>query len=199
MLYEGVTVMFRFAAYILAALAIVSFFSVADTQAGNRHERRIHNHQKNFHYRMRHTVRMRSINADRRHYSDRRFTRGTLSFRVDRDRRNRYRHHYGHYRNHHYSDRYYARYPVNAGNVVIINVDGDRSYRLPVYQRRDVNTYSGDVDTYSVPGVGTYSYGEGSSDVIVTRSVPSATIIDVKNLKPNNGCQMQAGVCVIRP
>lgn len=178
--------MFRLTAYVLAALAIVSFFAVADTQAGNRHERRIHNHQKSVHYKKRQIVRMRSVNADNRYYGNRRISYGTLSFKVDRDRRNGFHRH-----------RYHARYRVNTGNVVIINVNGNRSYRLPVNHRHDVNTYSGDV--YSVPGVGTWSYGGGSSDVVVTRSVPSATIIDVKTLKPNHGCEMQAGVCVIKP
>ncbi|MDB5553340.1 MAG: hypothetical protein JWL86_3324 [Rhizobium sp.] len=181
--------MFRLTAYLLAALAIVSFFAVADTQAGNRHERRIHNHQKNVHFRTRQIVRMRSVNASNRYYGDRRISRGTLSFQADGNRWNRaHRHH-----------RYYARYRVNTANVVIINVNGNRAYRLPVNRSHNVNTYSGDVDVYSIPGVGTYSYGEGSSDVVVTRSVPSATIIDVKTLKPNNGCDMQAGVCVIKP
>lgn len=183
--------MFRLTAYVLAALAMLSFFAVADTQAGNRHERRIHGTQKNVHFRMRQTVRLRSVYPGNRYYGDRRISRGTLSFRVDRDHRNSFHRH-----------RHYARYRFNPGNVVIINVNGNRSYRLPVDRRPDLNTsgtYSGDVDVYSVPGVGTYSYGEGSSDVVVTRRVPSATIIDVKTLKPNNGCEMQAGVCVIKP
>ncbi|CAN7642421.1 hypothetical protein [Rhizobium sp. LjRoot254] len=183
--------MFRLTAYVLAALAMLSFFAVADAQAGNRHERRIHNHQKNVHFKTRRTVRMRSVNASNRYYGNRRISRGTLSFRVDRDRRN------GFHR--HHRNRYYARYRVNTGNVVIINVDGNRSYRLPVNRVAQRNTYSGDVDVYSVPGVGTYSYGEGSSEVVVTGSAPSATIIDVKTLKPNHACEMQAGVCVIRP
>jgi hypothetical protein len=134
---------------------------------------------------------MRSINADNRYYGNRRISRGTLSFRTDRDRRGRFHRHLG--------NRYFARYRVNTGNVVIINVNGSRSYRLPVNQVAQRNTYSGDVDVYSVPGVGTYSYGQGSSEVVLTGSVPSATIIDVKDLKPNNGCEMQAGVCVIKP
>jgi hypothetical protein len=180
--------MFRLTAYVLAALAMLSFFAVTDTQAGNRHERRIHNHQNNVHFRTRQTVRMKSVNADNRYYGNRRISRGKLSFRVDRDRRNGFHRH-----------RHYARVRVNTGNVVIINVDGDRAYRLPVNRSFDRNTYSGDVDVYSVPGVGTYSYGEGSSDVVVKRSVPSAKIIDVKALKPNHACEMQAGVCVIKP
>jgi hypothetical protein len=186
--------MFRLTAYVLAALAIVSFFAVVDAQAGNRHERRIHNHQKNVHFKMRRNFHMRSINADNRYYGNRRISRGTLSFRVDGDRR-----HHGHYYRHHHRNRYYARYRVNAGNVVIINVDGNRAYRLPVNRPAQRNTYSGDVDVYSVPGVGTYSYGEGYPEAVVTGSVPSATIIDVKQLKPNHACDMQAGVCVIKP
>jgi hypothetical protein len=183
--------MFRLTAYVLAALSMVAFFAVADAQAGNRNERRIHNHQKHVNFKTRRTVRMRSVNASNRYYGNRRISRGTLSFRVDRDRRNHvYRHHRKHYN---------ARYRVNTGNVVIINVDGNRAYRLPVNRSVQRNTYSGDVDIYSVPGVGTYSYGEGSQDVVVTRGVRSATIIDVNTLKPNHACQMQSGVCVIRP
>jgi hypothetical protein len=189
--------MLRLTAYVLAALAMVSFFAVVDAQAGNRHERRVHNHQKTVHFKQRRTVRMRSVYASNRYYGNRRISRGTLSFRLDRDRRNGFHRHY----RHHYHDRnrYHARHRINTGNVVIINVDGDRAYRLPVNRSVQRNTYSGDVDIYSVPGVGTYSYGEGSQDVVVTRGVPTATIIDVNALKPNHACEMQSGVCVIRP
>jgi len=180
--------MFRLIAYVLTALAMVSFFAVTETQAGNKHERRIHNSQKHVHFRTRQTVRMRSVYASNRYYGDRRISRGTLSFKADGNRRNDFRRH-----------RFYNRYRVNASNVVIINVNGSRSYRLPVNNLPQRNTYSGDVDVYSVPGVGTYSYGEGSTEVLMTRSIPSAKIIDVKTLKPNQACEMQAGVCVIRP
>lgn len=180
--------MLRLTAYLLAALAMISFLTVTEAQAGNKHERRIHNSQKHVHFRTRQTVRMRSVYASSRYYGDRRISRGTLSFKADGNRWNRSHRH-----------RYYAKYRVNTGNVVIINVNGNRSYRLPVNRLPQRNTFSGDVDVYSVPGVGTYSYGGGSSEVVMTRSVPSAKIIDVKALKPNQGCDMQAGVCVIKP
>jgi len=180
--------MFRLTAYLLAALAMISFFAVTETQAGNKHERRIHNSQKHVHFRTRQTIRMRSVNASNRYYGDRRISRGTLSFKADGNRWNRSHRH-----------RFHNTYRVNTSNVVIINVNGNRSYRLPVNRLPQRNTYSGDVYVYSVPGVGTYSYGEGSSEILMTRGIPSAKIIDVKTLKPNHACEMQAGVCVIKP
>jgi hypothetical protein len=180
--------MFRLTAYLLAALAMVSLFAVTDTQAGNKHERRIHNGQKSVHFRTRQTIRMRSVNASNRYYVDRRLSRGTLSFKADGNRWNRSHRH-----------RFHNRYRVNTGNVIIISVNGNRAHRQPVYRSKERNTYSGDVYVYSIPGVGTYSYGEGSSERVMTRSVPSAKIIDVKALKPNQACDMQAGVCVIKP
>lgn len=191
--------MFRLTAYVLAALAIMSFFIPADAQAGSRHERRIHKHVKNSNFR--YNVRMRDINADSRYNGGqrldngrKRFTRSTLSFRSDGNRRNSYRHNHRH--------RYHIRNRINTSAVVIINVDGNKQYRLPVYRRPGVNTYSGNVDVYSVPGVGTYSYTDSSNyddAPLVTTGVPSAKIIDVSKLKPNDGCEMQSGVCVIRP
>ena len=180
--------MFRFTTFLLAALAMVSFVAVTDTLAGNKNERRIHNSQKSVQFRTRKTVRMRSVDASTRYDGNRRISRGTLSFKADGNRWNRSHRH-----------RYHARYRVNTGNVVVISINGSRSHHLPINPLHQRNTYSGDVDVYSIPGVGTYSYGAGSSEILTTGGVPSAKIIDVKALKPNAACDMQAGVCVIKP
>ena len=93
-------------------------------------------------------------------------------------------------------DRFHRR--VNR-QVVIVNVNGSSYKHRFRRHRRDINTYAG-VDVYSIPGVGTYSYGVSSSESAVTTvRIPSAKIIDVSKLKPNSACEMQAGVCVIKP
>jgi hypothetical protein len=197
-LYEGVTVMFRLSAYVLAALAVASIaVTSVDVQAGNDDSRRVHKHQTHVKQHSRQTIRMRNINADSRHNGGqrlddgrKRFNRSTLSTRVaDSDHR---------------LDRQRARIRVSTSSVVVINVVGDRGYRIPVNGARNANTYSGDVDIYSVPGVGTYSYGDAiyssiGPDASTRPRASSLKIIDVGDIKPNNGCDMQAGVCVIRP
>jgi hypothetical protein len=207
-LYDGGTEMLRLSAYVLAALAMVSFFAMTvDVQAGNSQQRRAYKHQTHGKYQKHRDFRMRSINADSRHNGGqrldngrKRFNRSTLSFRfADRDHRHRYdRYH------HNDRHRHRNRVRVNTGAVVVINVVGDRGYRMPINGARDANTYSGNVDVYSVPGVGTYSYGDSiysgvGPDATTSVSTSSVKIIDVGDIKPNNGCEMQAGVCVIRP
>ena len=205
--------MFRLSAFVLAAIAMVSLSLIsADAQAGNSQHRRVHKHQTHNKVVKHRNFRMRSINADSHHNGSqrlangrKRFNRSTLSFRVadrnhwhryDRYRYDRYHHNDGH--------RHRPRVRVNTGAVVVINVVGNRGYRMPVNGTRDANTYSGDVDVYSVPGVGTYSYGDavyntGGADIAASTPTSSVKIIDVGDVKPNNGCDMQAGVCVIRP
>lgn len=189
--------MLRFGAYVLAAAAMASFFAMtASVEAGNADQRRVHKITMNSKTSKQRTIRMRNINADSRRAVVRRlddgrkrFNRSTLSLRTaDRDGRH-------HHRN---------RIRVSTSSVVIITVVGDRGYRMPVNSMRDANSYSGNVDVYSVPGVGTYSYGDGVYNGNVPGTLANATtssvkIIDVTALKPNNGCDMQAGVCVIRP
>jgi len=198
--------MFRLSAYVLAALALASIAVTAvDVQAGNDDSRRVHKHQTHVKQNNRHTIRMRNINADSRHNGGqrlddgrKRFNRSTLSTRVaDRDHR---------YDRHRRNDGYHhrARIRVSTSSVLVINVVGDRGYRLPVNGARNANTYSGDVDVYSVPGVGTYSYGDAiyssiGPDASTRPRASTLKIIDVGDIKPNNGCDMQAGVCVIRP
>jgi hypothetical protein len=84
---------------------------------------------------------------------------------------------------------------------IVIKVDIDRSNRHRRHHRhdREVDTYSGDVDIYSRPGVGTWSYGVMPTDDAIIINAPTVKIIDVGTLKPNAACEMQAGVCVIRP
>lgn len=189
--------MLRFSAYALAALAMVSIFAVTiEAKAGNDDQRRVRMHQAQAKHQKHRTIRMRDVNADSRRDGGqrlengrKRFNRSTLSLRVA-DRDNRHRHH--------------ARVRVNTSSVVVINVVGDRGYRMPANSTRTANTYSGAVDVYSIPGVGTYSYSDAvynghAPDGVADASAPSLKIIDVGALKPNEGCDMQAGVCVIRP
>lgn len=157
----------------LSLLAAISLLPLAAADAGDRHERRIHKQQKY------NKVRLRDINAESRRYNNGRFTVSRLSAH-DRDRR--------HHR------RYRIR--VNNSAIVVINAGHPTSSRLSSY-RTGANTYIG-TDVYSVPGVGTYSYGDYSGTVVTT-TVPSAKIIDVSKLKANSACEMQAGVCVIKP
>ena len=207
MLYDGVTVMLKLSAYVLAALAMVSFFAMTlDVQAGNSQQRRIYKHQTHNKVHKRQNFRMRDINAESHHNGGqrldngrKRFNRSTLSFRgVDRYHRHRYdRYHQDDWRRHR------PRVRVSTSAVVVINVVGNRGYRLPV-NSPDANTYSGDVDVYSVPGVGTYSYGDAiyngdGAETSTSTQASSVKIIDVGSIKPNNGCDMQAGVCVRRP
>ena len=81
-------------------------------------------------------------------------------------------------------------------NVVVVRVDGKNRHR-----RHQGNTYSGDVVIDVRNGVGQWSYGSYSTDAatVTVTSAPKVKIIDVGTLKANGGCEMQAGVCVIRP
>jgi hypothetical protein len=189
--------MLRFGAYVLAAAAMASFFAMTvHVEAGSADQRRVHKITMNGKTSKQRTIRMRDVNADSRRTIVRRledgrirFNRSTLSLRTAD----------GGGRHHHRN-----RIRVSTSSVVIINVIGDRGYRMPVSSMRDANTYSGDVDVYSVPGVGTYSYGNAvynghAPDALANATTSSVKIIDVTAIKPNNGCDMQAGVCVIRP
>jgi hypothetical protein len=82
-------------------------------------------------------------------------------------------------------------------NVVVVKVDGRNHHRL----HRQGNTYSGDVVIDVRNGVGQWSYGSYGSDAasVTVTSAPKAKIIDVGTLKVDGACEMQAGVCVIRP
>ena len=86
---------------------------------------------------------------------------------------------------------------VATRNVVVVKVDGKNRH----HHRRPVNTYSGDVVIDVRNGVGQWSYGSYGLDVasVSVAVVPKAKIIDVGALKANGACEMQAGVCVIRP
>lgn len=78
----------------------------------------------------------------------------------------------------------------------IVNVDLHRGrHRL----HRQVNTYSGNVAIYHRNGVGTWSYGTTSGTTVIADARPSLKIIDIDRLAGKNDCQMEAGVCVIRP
>lgn len=86
---------------------------------------------------------------------------------------------------------------VVARAVVVVRVDGGgRSFHR---RYRQGDTYSGDVIIDVRNGVGQWSYGSYSSSVVSIGIKPNLKIIDVGTLKVNNGCAMQAGVCVIRP
>ena len=81
-------------------------------------------------------------------------------------------------------------------NVVVVKVDGKNHRR-----HHQDNTYSGDVVIGVRNGVGQWSYGPYSSDAasISVTTGPKLKIIDVGAMKANSACEMQAGVCVIRP
>jgi hypothetical protein len=67
---------------------------------------------------------------------------------------------------------------------------------------RDFNRYSGDVDIYEIPGIGTWSRGSGSSSItyLGMTGIPAEPLmIDVEALPDGNECSMENGVCVIRP
>ena len=84
-------------------------------------------------------------------------------------------------------------------NVVVVKVDGKNRHHH--HQR---NSYSGDVVIDVRNGVGQWSYGSyeaysaDAASVSVTTG-PKLKIIDVGALKADSACEMQAGVCVIRP
>jgi hypothetical protein len=82
-------------------------------------------------------------------------------------------------------------------NVVIVKVDGKSRHRY----HRQGNTYSGDVVIDVRNGVGQWSYGYDSADAasISVTTGPKLKIINVGTLKADSACEMQAGVCVIRP
>ena len=82
-------------------------------------------------------------------------------------------------------------------NVVVVKVDGKNRY----HRHRPGNIYSGGVFIEVRNGVGQWSYGSYSSDAasLTVTNAPRVKIIDVGALKKNGACQMQAGVCVIRP
>lgn len=203
--------MLKLGTYVLAAIAMVPLLLVtADAEAGDARTRRIHKQYNHVSVHKRHDFRLRDINADSRNNRGerladgrKRFNRSTLAVHFDGDRRyRRHDHHDNHYDNH--GHRHYARTRVNTSTVVVINVEKGRSYRVTGGDRPQANTYSGDVDVYSVPGVGTYSYGDASdygysADSANDTRASTLKIIDVGDVKPNNGCDMQAGVCIIRP
>ena len=82
-------------------------------------------------------------------------------------------------------------------NVVVVKADGRNRHRY----RPPVNTYSGNVVIDVRSGVGQWSYGAYSvyAAPVAAVAVPRVKIIDVGALKTNSACEMQAGVCVIRP
>lgn len=82
-------------------------------------------------------------------------------------------------------------------NVVVVKVDGKNRHR----HNDQGNTYSGDVVIGVRNGVGQWSYGYEGSDTasISVTTAPKLKIIDVGTLKADSACDMQAGVCVIRP
>jgi hypothetical protein len=82
-------------------------------------------------------------------------------------------------------------------NVVVVRVDGRSRHG----HHRQGNTYSGDVVIDVRNCVGQWSYGAYSSDAatVTVTSAPTVKIIDVGKLKADGACEMQAGVCVIRP
>ena len=85
---------------------------------------------------------------------------------------------------------------VVAKAVVVVKVNGgNRTIRRGESQG---NTYSGDVIVNIRNGVGQWSYGSYSSRLAVV-APPKAKIIDVGTLKSGSACQMQAGVCLIKP
>ena len=82
-------------------------------------------------------------------------------------------------------------------NVVVVKVDGRNHH----HRHRQGDTYSGDVVIDVRNGVGQWSYGSYSAHPasVSVAAVPKAKIIDIGALKANGACEMQAGVCVIRP
>jgi glutamate synthase domain-containing protein 3 len=82
-------------------------------------------------------------------------------------------------------------------NVVVVKVAAKSRHR----HDRPGNTYSGDVVIDVRGGAGQWSYGSYSSDgsSISVTTGPKMKIIDVGTLKADGACEMQAGVCVIRP
>lgn len=81
-------------------------------------------------------------------------------------------------------------------SVIVVKVNADR-YRHHGLHRQG-NTYSGDVVINVQNGVGQWSYGTLGVERVAD-AAPMAKIIDVGALKPGSACDMQAGVCVIRP
>ncbi|MCB1445587.1 MAG: hypothetical protein KDJ87_07255 [Rhizobiaceae bacterium] len=85
---------------------------------------------------------------------------------------------------------------IVSRNVVVVKVDGDsRRHR----RHRPADSYSGDVVIDIRNGVGRWSYGSLSERIASADVAPSAKIVDVGTLKAGSACDMQAGVCVIKP
>lgn len=90
-------------------------------------------------------------------------------------------------------DRRHVRRIVNRNVVVVkVNVNGRRHHRHHSYG----DYYSGGIVIGSRNGVGQWSYSLDATSIV---AAPSAKIIDVGTLKPDSVCEMQAGVCVIKP
>lgn len=82
-------------------------------------------------------------------------------------------------------------------NVVVLNTRSDRHRH---HRRHWLGYGAGDyVVIHTRNGVGQWSYDTVDSG-IEALAVPSGPkVIDVDALAPNSACEMQAGVCVIRP
>lgn len=94
------------------------------------------------------------------------------------------------------SDRRHIRRVVVRAAVSVKVDGGGRSFHR---RHRQDNTYSGDVVIDVRKGVGQWSYGSYGADVVSVTVRSTVKIIDVGSLTINSACQMQAGVCVIRP
>ena len=96
----------------------------------------------------------------------------------------------------HRNNRRYVRRIVDR-SVVVLNFNGGKNQQIRHRGSRD--TYSGDVMIDVRDGVGRWSYGGYDAGVAAVRTVPNAKVIDVDAMKFDSVCEMQAGVCVIRP
>ena len=93
----------------------------------------------------------------------------------------------------HHDGRHVRRHAGRSVVVVKRDGDGHRHHR----RHRHWNRYSEDVLIHVDNGIGPWSYV--AFDPYAVYVAPSAKIIDVETLKPDSACEMEAGVCVIRP
>ena len=90
--------------------------------------------------------------------------------------------------------------PVPQAAVGSYDVRGYEGYGLPT-ALPGVGTYVGGISAVASPGNGNYFTIDGSIDLAAPARAlpPSAKIIDVGQRAENEGCDMQHGVCIIRP
>lgn len=82
--------------------------------------------------------------------------------------------------------------------LVVVGIELPRAPRHHFRHHRSAGTYSGDVAVIRVRGLGSWSYGYVGQRQASALAIQNAKIIDVET-SAGAACDMQHGVCVIRP